>query len=175
MEKGKIQVVVGSTSEHKIGAVKEALRRLGVEADVTGRRARSDVREQPMGFVEMMTGAKRRVGHVWDAKHPDRICVGIESGIEVVSTVVVDFALIAVLADGEWYQSISPGIVFPFAYYDEARERGFATTTVGSVIAERMGGDATDPHVTFTKGKITRQETLVQGIMIAFASYFAKQ
>jgi hypothetical protein len=48
-----------------------------------------------------------------------------------------------------------------------AEERGFETTTVGSVITERLGGDPTDPHSVLTNGKVTRTMTLVDALTIA--------
>jgi len=54
-------------------------------------------------------------------------------------------------------------------YPEIAKECGFATTTVGSVIVEKLNGDPTDPQSTLTNGIVSRAKTLVDGLVVALA------
>ena len=82
--------------------------------------------------------------------------------------VTLDIAVIVILTpDGRQIVTTSEGIEFPEEYVEIAEERGFETTTVGSVITERLSGDPTDPHSVLTKGKVTRTKTLVDALKTA--------
>ena len=104
--------------------------------------------------------------------NPD-IAIGIESGIcKITDEKTVDVALIVLLSKaGEEIVTSSTGIVFPQKYVEIARKKGFTNTTVGSVIAEELGGDGTDPHAILTDGKITRTETLIDALIPALEQY----
>ncbi|MEK7172587.1 MAG: hypothetical protein AAB740_01245, partial [Patescibacteria group bacterium] len=71
--------------------------------------------------------------------------------------------------DGRRIITTTPGVIFPEDCVAIAKERGFVTTTVGSIIAEKLGGDPTDPHSTLTKGAVSRVQTLVAGLIIALS------
>lgn len=165
------KIIVGSTSVHKIEAVKEALLRLGIKAEVIGVKTESEINEQPVGFVETHEGAARRVKQL-SQNYSQYIRVGIESGIMQWSAVyTVDMAVVAVRTphpDNNIYIATSPGIRFPHECVMRAAPY-FEKETVGTYIAEKFGGDRTDPHTTLTYGRISRKETLIQGIMLAFA------
>ncbi len=96
--------------------------------------------------------------------------VGIESFVATDGeTWCLDMAAI-VICDAEMQILsfvTSSGVSFPMDAYVAARQVGFDTTTVGSKIAELHGGDGTDPHSTLTKGRLTRQETLIMGLVAA--------
>lgn len=157
--------VVGSTSEHKLNAVREACKKLGIEAYVSGEETYSNQAEQPTGFHCTLRGAINRARGVQrDGFH----AIGIESGIFEYGSVALDIAIIAIFtANGALIVTNTSGIMFPEEYVVEARRRGFPTTTVGSVIAEKLGGDPTDPHSTLTDGKITRQQLLTDALVVA--------
>ncbi len=59
------------------------------------------------------------------------------------------------------------GIQIPEQCIRVAEERGFKTTTVGSVIAEQLGGDPRDPHSALTESKVTRTLTLIDALTTA--------
>jgi hypothetical protein len=63
-------------------------------------------------------------------------------------------------------------VVVPTACVEEARTRGFAATTAGSVIAERFGGDPADPHITLTGGKTDRKSLLITTLKELLSSSF---
>ncbi len=167
-----MNIIVGSTSKQKIDAVTKACRELGITATVTGTKTRSGQNEQPVGYYETLSGAITRARGAQE-EFPDTVAIGIESGIfdiSSVSPVTVDKAVIVIiLPDGQQIITTSPGVVFPQECIEIAAERGFETTTVGSVIAEKLGGDPADPHATLTKGKVTREMTLVAALKIALA------
>lgn len=56
-------------------------------------------------------------------------------------------------------------ILFPSECVEIARERGFKTTTVGSVIAEKYGCDPKDPHSYLTKGSHSRGGIIQRALM----------
>lgn len=161
-----MKVVLGSTSGHKLEAVKKACQLVGLQAEVVGVKTTSGVNEQPVGFEETFTGAHNRAT---EARLTDSsaIAVGVESGIFwLTQGIVLDLAVVVVLIPHEEGTIVtsSSGIGFPEKYVRIAQERGFDSTTVGSVITEYLGGDSTDPHSTLTDGKVKRQATLVEAI-----------
>ncbi len=161
-----MNITLGSTSTHKLDAVHQACQKLGLGAVVSGVKTSSGQNEQPVGFDETFGGALTRASSA-KSQTPDSIAVGIESGIFRFG-VTLDIAVIVVLTpDGQQIVTTSEGIQFPEECVRLAEERGFKTTTVGSVITEQLGGDPTDPHSVLTKGKVTRTMTLVDALTTA--------
>ena len=74
-------------------------------------------------------------------------------------------AIIVVITSDKKLITTSEGVQFPEEYISIAQERGFATTTVGSIISEMLGGDPTDPHSILTNGKISRDATLTNALI----------
>lgn len=172
MEK-EIKIVLGSTSQHKIEAVEQACQQLGLIASVVGVKAASGQNEQPVGLSETFEGALSRAQGA-KAQNPDAVAIGIEGGIFRTNNeqlpLTIDLAVIVVLTpDNRRIVATTPGVVFPEDCVAIAKERGFATTTAGSVIAEKLGGDPTDPHSTLTKGAVSRAQTLVAGLVVALS------
>lgn len=190
-------VVVGSTNEMKINAVRRAVDKVlgplsgaGLR-EVRGFAAASDVNEQPEGLEETARGARSRADGAASSVQRDGLYVGIENGIvpigivptgelllglEVVDDLWVDLAVVHAEL---WVQNrafvgvgTSTGVVFPTEYVEEARARpgGFTRHTVGSVIAERLGGDPQDPHSTLTNGRLKRVDTLVPAVVAALSA-----
>lgn len=164
-----INITIGSTSIHKLNAVRQACLKLQIEAVVSGIKTSSGQNEQPVGFDETFRGALTRA--TFAKKNTTSVAIGIESGIfrfNVDTPVTLDIAIVVALTnDGKRIITTSEGMYFPEEYVGIAEERGFETTTVGSVIAERLGGDPTDPYTTITKGKMTRTMTLVDALTTA--------
>lgn len=166
-----MNIVLGSTSPQKMDALRIALKKLEIESVVLGLKTSSGQNEQPVGFDETYKGALMRAKSA-KGNSTDYVSVGIESGLFRLSEgkrfVNMDMAIIVVLTpDGRRIVTTSSGIVFPKKLVNIAYVRGFSKTTVGSVIAEKLGGDPTDPHATLTKGKITRMDTLVDALVTA--------
>ncbi len=171
-----ISVVVGSMSQQKLAAVREACRRLGFsKIEVIGCQTVSGVNEQPVDMAETLTGAFNRVQQARAAEPKRLIWLGIESGIFRAPhlEVSIDLAVIAIMRpDGRCSFATSTGLGFPEVYVSKAEAQGFATTTVGSVIAQDMKCDSANPHAALTGGRLNRSDTLVHGIMAAFQLAF---
>ena len=77
------------------------------------------------------------------------------------------------LANPEIYKKY----VFPWhkKYVEEAKERGFYSNTVGSIIAEKTGCKSNDPHKYLTHNLVDRSTLLVQAINIALGEYLEDQ
>ncbi len=164
----KKNIVVGSMSAHKLDAVRKACELLSLDAAVSGVKTSSGQNEQPVGFEETFQGALTRAQGI---RSPgDRsIAIGIESGILLSENVTLDIAVVVVLTYDSRIVTSSVGIQFPEGCNILAAQRGFKTTTVGSVVAEQLGGDPTDPHATITNGKITRSALLTDAIVAALS------
>lgn len=164
-----MDIVVGSMSRHKLGAVRQACDSIGMVATVSGVQTISGQNEQPVGFEETFGGALARAQSA-KKQYPDRIAIGIESGIFRIggdNLITLDMAVIVVLLDADRrIVTTSQAIVFPERFVTVAESRGFEVATVGSVIAEELGGDATDPHFILTNGRVRRMETLVDALSV---------
>ena len=133
-----MKFILCSQSQIKLAAVKNALVRLGIEAEVVGVKARSNVAEQPIDG-ETLQGAKNRAIHARKLAGDGDFYIAIENGVYAeVDGRFVDKAVVLVIAkDGAAGKAFSEGVEFPKASVEEARRRGFATTTVGQVMAEQ--------------------------------------
>jgi len=168
-------LMLGSTSVHKLEALKDACSRIGLDIDINSSSAESEVNAQPYGFDETYTGALNRARNA-QKQSPDSPALGIENGVVPVGDKFVDLAVVVVLMpDGKSFMSTSAGIEFPKEAVERARAKGFDTTTVGSVIAETMGGSGTDPHSFLTGGKVSRREILTHAIEAALSQAIAEQ
>ena len=167
-----MNIIVGSTSIHKINAVQQACQELGIKANIKNVYAPSGQNAQPVGFNETFSGAYARAKSA-QSNQLGTIAIGIESGIFRISNrdkqITLDIAIIVVLTPGgRCIITTTESIRLPEEYVSIAEQRGFASTTVGSVLAEQCGGDSTDPHSIITKGEITRTMTLVGALKNAF-------
>lgn len=171
----KLEFAIGSTSPLKIEALRLACKKLGIKPRIYKVKVNIDwVPKQPYGLAETYTGANERALEARDKFH-NMIAVGIESGIiAVVETTwrrAFDIACVVVITNGvggdKHIATTTTGIDVPFGIIDEAYAKGFEKTTVGSVVARKRGGKSYDPHSTLTKGKISRIDTLVDGLVAA--------
>ena len=173
---------VASTSAHKIGAVKNVLESMGPTVErytVEGVRAASGINEQPVGHEETLQGAFNRLNNMKEQLRTRsaetnidilKILVSIENGIYRAADRWFDIAYV-VIEDNRGNIAISPsaGIEYPSQFVDETRNRGFASTTVASVMAEKLQDASieTDPHKYLTGGRITRQQLLEEAFEAA--------
>lgn len=166
----KLNVRVGSTSEHKTRAVVEACLRLGLNASVVSVSVKSRVADQPSYAAEILTGAHNRATSAWNGESD--LAVGIESGIVSFAGTYMDVAVVAVKTETRHYYSTSAG--FPFCEEDvaEARRRGFSANTIGQVMAERITGcDPTDGVSHVTGSRMSRAELLEQAVRLALSQW----
>lgn len=102
--------------------------------------------------------------------------MGTENGIEFRKDGYHDFAIAVLLGpNGERFVAQSGSVRFQAAHVDEARRRGFATHTVGEVIAELLGGSAFDPHSTVTAGYVSREQQLIPALVQLLRAAFPAQ
>lgn len=171
-----MKIFVASTSAHKLAAVKEASGEVfpDGELDVQGAKAASEINEQPVGHEETLRGALNRLRNlkriVGDTRYD--LLVSMENGIFPVQIdnrqAWFDLGWVVVEdAYGNQRFAHSTGIEFDATAVEEARRRGFEKTTAGSIIAERTGADATDPHAHLTGGKVPRSDMLKQSLKTA--------
>ncbi len=169
----RLKIKLGSTSAQKFKAVEIGCKYLSLDFTIEKVNAPSGQNEQPVGFDETFAGALNRAKLAIELSPTDYdIAIGIESGIFSINssaeTTTLDIAIIVVITkSGKQIVANTPGFVFPEIYVNTAKELGFEKNTVGQVIAENLGGDKTDPHSILSNGVITRQETLIEGLMIA--------
>ena len=170
-----IRFSLGSVSETKRNALLKALDLVGLPVDhASFLAAASGVNAQPFGHGEISRGAHNRAACARDS-FPGSYGIGIENGIvrgtdDIVNDVDhwFDVAMVVVLhPDGREFARWSQAIEVPDEIVIGARSRGFETTTVGTVVAEKLGGTASDPHLTLTGGKTSREQLLVEAIVAA--------
>ena len=174
----KLFVYVGSESEHKLKAVREACTELGIEAEVIGVKVPSGVNEQPVKLPEndeILEGATNRARGVFHSCNPD-LAIGIENGIEFTKSsttaLVNDLASIVVIdKNNMWYFANSAGFPVNYGDVENAQARGFNKHTVASVTKERTGCDATDATPYYTGGRMNRAELLKQAIKLALCQW----
>jgi len=164
---------LGSMSDIKMKALREAALKVSLKIFPQSVRATSGQNSQPVGFIETYYGALARAREA--RKHdPKGLAIGIENGIfrsgPNEEGITLDIAIIVVLTeDGRKIVTSSAGIQFPQEYVSLAEMQGFKTTTVGSVIAEKLGGPSDDPHSTLTGGKVTREALLTDALVVALS------
>jgi non-canonical (house-cleaning) NTP pyrophosphatase len=159
------KIILGSTSKHKIEAVRRACMEVDFLAEVFGIVTESGQNAQPVGYDETYAGASARATQ---AKERDQgtVAIGIESGIFPRDGKWFDIAIVVVLVPGcpEPIVVESEPFEFPEDCVSEARKRGVETTTVGDVLAERFGCDPTDPHAFLSEGRVKRSDLLAKVI-----------
>lgn len=178
-----IEIAIGSTSEHKIGAVQDAVDMLGIKAEIIPIKAPSAVNEQPKDLIETRYGASARATFAW--KHPHAlkatIAIGIESGIMPTVDPVrydkkqqyIDCAIVSLVSFlDEEIVTMASGHMVNRNDVEEAERRGFRKHTVSSVTKERTGCDETDSMPRYTGGKATRREQLANAVKNALLQYF---
>lgn len=164
-----MKIVVGSLSGYKLEAVLLACQQLGLEIEIQGIHVSSGQSEEPVGFNETYSGALTRAQKVL-SQSPDSVAIGIESGIfrfGADDAVTMDIAFIVVLTpEGRRVVTTSTGIRLPEEHVTAAAVGAYQ---VSHVIAQKMGGHAGDPHSVVTDGKVSRTQTLKDGIVAALA------
>lgn len=171
-----MRVIVGSTSTHKLEAVRKAFAELDIVAEVSGVKAPSGVNEQPEKAAErdeIWEGAHNRAHRVFLACGCD-LAIGIENGIEE-TNFVYDYAVVACLSTIGIYGARSSGFPVEPSDVEEARRRGFDKHTVASVTRERTGCDATDATPYYTAGRMNRSELLTQAVKLVICQWLAKE
>jgi non-canonical (house-cleaning) NTP pyrophosphatase len=159
-----MNITLGSSSPLKLEAVAAACKVTGITAAINGIATDSGQNAQPIGFIETINGAQTRAEQALKL-YPTHTVIGIENGILVGPDTLLDIAVVVILTpDDQQFVAVSRSVHFPFKYLALAKQKGLATTTIGQLIAEELGGEANDPHATLTNGKVTRVQLLTEAV-----------
>lgn len=166
-----MKVAIGTTSELKIRALKNALTKLGVESEIISLKTESGVPNQPFGYEEATKGAKNRSEAVLVESSSD-IAIGVESGLIEIEGNYFDIACVYIKTKNDVSVSYSAGYFTPQWIIDEIKE----TDTEYGHITQRLSHDSDkDPIKYFSEGKIKREELLSQAIELALIKIFNKE
>lgn len=171
-----MRIAVASTSVHKVQAAKDACAHVFADDIVAeGFKAQSGVNEQPYGLEETLKGAENRLAHLRNIigdQYFD-LLVAMEGGIFSLGTGEDERYfdcgwVIASDAEGNTARGTCTGLEYPRDAVQEARKRGFETTTIGTVLQQRgLILDGTDTHASLTNGVLTRASVLHVGLLSA--------
>lgn len=158
-------------SPHKLAAVRQACDVMEIAAEIRGVKAPFPVvAAQPFGHDEIVRGAEHRATAV-DAEGYD-LAIGIESGVFSAFSLRLmyfDAAAVVLCAQGRIVGiSLTTGVVFPVEFVHEALKHG-SGRTVGEVMREATGCDATDGTSFLTGGRYSRVDQIAAGVIAAFA------
>ncbi|HVW66297.1 MAG TPA: inosine/xanthosine triphosphatase [Candidatus Peribacteraceae bacterium] len=170
-----MRVFVASTSKHKIAGAKQACDEIFPgNHDIEGRKASSDINEQPVGHEETLQGALNRIKNLKTVIGDTRfdLLIAFEGGMFQVNAngeeKWVDMGwTVAEDATGRQAYSMGTGVEYPTEDVHIARELGFDKYTVGSVMAKRAGIDGTDPQEYLTGNLLRRRDVLAQATTAA--------
>jgi inosine/xanthosine triphosphatase len=167
-----MKVAIGTTSELKVRALKNALTKLEVKNEIVPLKTESGVSNQPFGYEETTKGAKNRAMITFEKENPD-IALGVESGLIEIEGNYFDIACVYIKTKkGDESISYSAGYFTPSWIIEEIREKN---TEYGH-ITQRLSGDSEkDPLKYFSEGKIKREELLSQAIEIGLIKIFNKE
>ena len=161
-----LNIVIGTTNEIKLEALRQACDDLGISARIHPVDVSSGINAQPVGLGEITRGATNRCLAARTLMPQNDYAIGIENGIDERSEGWVDSAVIEVRGRTggrlTWYSDPVP---FPPSAVEEAKRRGFETTTVSQVLAEQTKCSPTDPHAYLTDGKHPRQDILRRALV----------
>ena len=168
-----MRINVGSKNRFKVEAVKEAMRKIGIDAEVRGVETDSKVPAQPIG-EETFNGAKNRAVAV-SGSGVD-FGIGIESGIEKTKRGYMDFAVVHVIAK-EGRESIATTSYFPLPKaVCELIDRGYE---LSDAINETYGMKDSKNEVSaigaLTEGRITLKDTLVDAAILAMYPFYNRK
>lgn len=94
-----MKVSIGTTSDLKVRALKDALYKLDIDSEIIALKTNSGVSDQPFGYKEINEGARNRAREVLENTTSD-IAVGIESGLINIEDDYYDIACICVVTKG---------------------------------------------------------------------------
>lgn len=179
-----ITVAVGSTSELKLRAVRQALAELDINNFVDGVDVDSGVPDQPRGFREMTQGASARATGALEGVSTAEVGIGIENGLVSIHELGgrdVDSDRRAVLTGANQYFDppcvavvsrkhggpfFSFGLFLPIPHWMEERTR-LESSELGIVVQSVAGGGEKDPHKWLSNGTLPRDQVVVHAVMAA--------
>lgn len=167
-----MRLAVGTTSEPKLRAVAEAIRRLKLTLDIQGIDVDSGVSRQPIGFDETTYGAVMRARRAVVAVPNADMGLGIESGIlhRFADQRVVDGAVCVLVAASGRVIGYGVSALSEIPAWVHDRLVG-GVEEHGEVIRELTGVGEKDTNRFYSHGALPRDEVLVHGIIHAFVPF----
>ena len=167
-----IKVALGTTSELKIRATKQAFEKYDL-ADVKGVKTDSNVSDQPFGYGEIISGARNRARSALADKaiNDASLGIGIESGLIEISELsqYFDIPCVCVLDEaGKESIAFGSGYRVPDWAVEKIKEE---KTELGEVISTHEK----DPIGYLSNGKLNREEIICQAVEVALAEMFNKK
>mmetsp|Transcript_18243 Transcript_18243/g.24038 ORF Transcript_18243/g.24038 Transcript_18243/m.24038 type:complete len:202 (-) Transcript_18243:75-680(-) len=175
------RILVATTSELKIEAVKLAFEMSFEEKQIIfhceGISAPSSINAQPFGMNETLQGALNRLEYAINSENYESYdyIVSIENGIFEVNQgqqfFDIGWIVLQRRSDGKRVFSTTPSIEFSSEVVEQAKQKGFSTTTVGDILSETYEGNCNtkDPHSFLTHSKFSRVDLLELGVKAALA------
>ncbi len=167
-----MKIAIGTASELKIRALKDALNVLKIEAEILSGKTSSGIPEEPIGFEQTSLGAKNRANECKQKHDPD-IAVAVESGVMEILGNNYSIACVHIITkDGQESVAYSSGYFVPDWMLKEALE---TNSDIGVVTKRISGGVDKDPLGYFSNNLINREHSLSQAIVLAFVKLFNEQ
>ncbi|MDE1761756.1 MAG: DUF84 family protein [Candidatus Micrarchaeota archaeon] len=168
-----MKVYVGSKNRFKIEAVEDAMRKIGIEADVKGFETDSNVAAQPIG-EETFRGAYNRAVSV--SKEGADFSIGIESGIEKTKRGYMDFAVVHVITK-ERRESVATTSYFPLPKaVCELIDRGYELSdAINETYGMKDSKNGISAIGALTEGRISLKDILVHATVLAMYPFYNKR
>lgn len=167
-----MKIAIGTTSELKARALKNALDKLEIKAEIMPTKIDSGISKQPFGYKEMVKGAKNRAEEAFKKTHSDLV-MGVENGLVDIEGNFFDIACAYIISkNGEESVAFSSGIFIPKWMIDEIKEKD---TEVGEITKRLSGDNEKDGFKYFSNGAIRREESLSQAILLALVKIFNRE
>jgi inosine/xanthosine triphosphatase len=166
-----MKISVGTTSALKIRALEDALKKLGIQAEIVSVKTDSGVSDQPFGYTESKTGAMNRARAAFEQGNFD-MALGIESGLIEIEGDYFDIACVYIVTNEDDSSiAYSAGYFTPKWIIDEIKKKN---TEYGHITQRLSGDEEKDPLKYFSEGKTKREDVLSQAIEIALVKVFNK-
>jgi inosine/xanthosine triphosphatase len=164
-----MKIAIATASELKIRALKNALEKLKLKAEILSGKTSSGIPEQPIGYEETAKGARNRVLECQKNFDAD-ISIAVESGVMPIEGSYFDIGCVHVISkEGSESIAFSSGYFIPDWMIEEVKGNG---TDIG-IIAQRLsGGKDKDPLSYFSGELIKREDSLSQAIILALVKLF---
>ena len=165
-----VKIILGTTSELKIRAAKEAFKILDITPEIITVKSKSEVPNQPFGVEQILTGAKNRAKNAFQLEKAD-FAIGIENGIMKIDQFnkwTEILAVVVISSDGK--ESCAQGLAYPLPNW-AVEEIKKENSEMGYVIQKLNPALEKDPISYFSDGKIKREETITQTIVAAMLEF----
>lgn len=167
-------IVIASKNPVKVGATKAVFARIPLfQGGIFVEKAvSSEVREQPIGLDEIVSGAKNRAKNAFDAEIDTFCGVGIESGVFQLATTTSHYDICAAsIYDGvQHHIGLSSAFCLPPLISNLILEQGLDLSqalNAGRFTQQSDIGSQEGAIGIFTKGRLTRQQYTEQALLMA--------